>query len=78
MKNTLTRNNSFPKIQKIEIRKDSSFDRRKHTDKIESTPLPLDDFVRNYQPSDTPVVLNYYPGIHQYLYIFTHEMLYLV
>lgn len=52
----------FPQIQKVEITKDSSFDRRKQTNQLESTPLPFDDFIRPTKPSETPIGMNYYCG----------------
>mmetsp|Transcript_4141 Transcript_4141/g.3467 ORF Transcript_4141/g.3467 Transcript_4141/m.3467 type:complete len:86 (+) Transcript_4141:558-815(+) len=44
----------------MNIKKDSSFDKRKHTNKIEKNPLPLEELSKNYEHSETPVVLNYY------------------
>jgi len=47
-------------MQRIDHRKDLSFDRRKQTDQIDSTPIPLEEYMKNYKPAGKILKLKFF------------------
>jgi hypothetical protein len=60
----------YPNIQKILFGKEASFDKRKQTNLGDAGSLPLNEFMKNHKPSDTPIALNCYCGKFKFKYSF--------